>query len=184
MRVLIPLDGSQLSDRVLEALAPWVKRWGAEVDLLTVLDPRDAHEVVAEAGRSPAGAAGFTASLASRGAAVEPPPAVVIDRGQALEALRVNTEDELRGKAAGHLRGAAVKVHADFAEHAADGIAAFVREHDIDFVAMGTHGRSGVGQAVLGSVAGAVVRHAPVPVILVGPDATVATAEVIEPMDS
>jgi nucleotide-binding universal stress UspA family protein len=67
-------------------------------------------------------------------------------------------------------------VHAYFAEDAAEGIATFVRDHAIDFVALSTHGRSGLGQALLGSVAGAVVRHSPVPVILVGPDATLGFA--------
>ncbi len=38
---------------------------------------------------------------------------------------------------------------------------------DIDLVAMSTHGRSGVGRWMLGSVAEKVLRHAPKPVLLV-----------------
>lgn len=40
-----------------------------------------------------------------------------------------------------------------------------------DLVVMATHGRSGVGRAVLGSVADYVVRHANCPVLLVRPPA-------------
>lgn len=35
-----------------------------------------------------------------------------------------------------------------------------------DLIVMGTHGRTGVGKHLMGSVAGAVVRHAEVPVLL------------------
>lgn len=41
-------------------------------------------------------------------------------------------------------------------------------EH-IDLIIMSTHGRSGLGRALLGSVADAVVRHASCPVLLVHP---------------
>ena len=36
-----------------------------------------------------------------------------------------------------------------------------------DLIVLGTHGRSGVARAVLGSTAEAVVRHAPCPVVVV-----------------
>lgn len=170
MRMLITLDGSELAERALQGLAPWAKTWGAEVSLLTVLDPRTAHEAVVPAGRPAASTGSYAGSLATRGAAVQPPPTVVVDRGKELEALRINTEDDLRTKASLYLPGIACSVHAYFAEDAADGIAEFVREHAIDFVAISTHGRSGISQALLGSVAGSVVRHSTVPVILVGPD--------------
>lgn len=41
------------------------------------------------------------------------------------------------------------------------------RHHAADVVAMATHGRTGLGRMVFGSVAAAVVRRAPVPVLLV-----------------
>jgi nucleotide-binding universal stress UspA family protein len=43
----------------------------------------------------------------------------------------------------------------------------YVAEHDVDLVVMGTHGRSGVERALLGSVADRVVRTADVPVVTV-----------------
>jgi universal stress protein A len=44
---------------------------------------------------------------------------------------------------------------------AARNIAAYARDNGIDLIVMGTHGRTGVSQAILGSVAETVVRLAP-----------------------
>jgi nucleotide-binding universal stress UspA family protein len=48
-----------------------------------------------------------------------------------------------------------------------DEIMRYVSDRDIDLIVMGTHGRSGVAHAVIGSVAEAVVRQAPCPVLVV-----------------
>jgi nucleotide-binding universal stress UspA family protein len=46
-------------------------------------------------------------------------------------------------------------------------ILAHVSERGVDLIVMSTHGRSGVGRWIFGSVADEVMRHAPVPVLLV-----------------
>ncbi|OLZ41280.1 universal stress protein [Natrinema saccharevitans] len=51
------------------------------------------------------------------------------------------------------------------------GLLEYVDDHDIDLVAMGTHGRTGVDRVLLGSTTERFVRRAPVPVLAVGPDA-------------
>jgi nucleotide-binding universal stress UspA family protein len=43
---------------------------------------------------------------------------------------------------------------------------ALAREKAVDLIALGTHGRSGVSLALLGSVAERVLRHAPCPVLV------------------
>jgi nucleotide-binding universal stress UspA family protein len=43
----------------------------------------------------------------------------------------------------------------------------YADEHDVDLIVMGCHGRSVVSRVLLGSVAGVVVRRAPVPVTVV-----------------
>ena len=48
-----------------------------------------------------------------------------------------------------------------------DDILEYANEHDIDIIAMGTHGRTGVKRALLGSVTEDVVRHSEVPVLTV-----------------
>jgi|SRR5579859_887176 len=51
-------------------------------------------------------------------------------------------------------------------------LASLIRKNHIDLVVMSTHGRSGVGKALLGSVAETVFRQCPCPVLTVGPKAT------------
>src|ERR1700677_3201214 len=46
-----------------------------------------------------------------------------------------------------------------------------VRKHEIDLVVVGTRGRTGIGKALLGSVAEEILRHARCPVLTVGPQA-------------
>lgn len=54
----------------------------------------------------------------------------------------------------------------------------------IDLVVMGTHGRTGLGRVLLGSVAESVVRHAPCSVLTVRPDAALGPfARVLCPID-
>jgi nucleotide-binding universal stress UspA family protein len=54
---------------------------------------------------------------------------------------------------------------------AADQILACLRERPVDRVVMGTHAPGRIGKLLVGSVAEAVLRSAPVPVMTVGPDA-------------
>ena len=46
-------------------------------------------------------------------------------------------------------------------------IVAFAEEHDVDHIAIGSHGRSGVSRVLLGSVAEKIARRSPVPVTIV-----------------
>lgn len=48
-----------------------------------------------------------------------------------------------------------------------DDILAYANERDIELIVMGTHGRTGVKRALLGSVTENVVRHAETPVLTV-----------------
>ena len=46
-----------------------------------------------------------------------------------------------------------------------DQIVAFAKENNIDLIVMGTHGRTGLGRVVMGSVAEAVIRKSECPVL-------------------
>lgn len=48
-----------------------------------------------------------------------------------------------------------------------DDILSYANEHEIDIIVMGTHGRTGVKRALLGSVTEDVVRHSEIPVLTV-----------------
>ncbi|HZP49046.1 MAG TPA: universal stress protein [Vicinamibacterales bacterium] len=64
-------------------------------------------------------------------------------------------------------------------------IIAYAKEHDVDLIIMGTHGRGAIAHLLMGSVAERVVRTAPCPVLTVRhpehefvlPDALVAVAK-------
>jgi nucleotide-binding universal stress UspA family protein len=61
----------------------------------------------------------------------------------------------------------AVRTVVEVSDDAADAIVAYARAEPIDLVVVGTHGRSGVAQLLVGSVAERVVRTAPCPVLTV-----------------
>ncbi|HKF03668.1 MAG TPA: universal stress protein [Candidatus Sulfotelmatobacter sp.] len=48
-------------------------------------------------------------------------------------------------------------------------LAAIVAENEVDLLVVGTHGRTGLGKLLLGSVAENILRHAQCPVLTVGP---------------
>ena len=48
-------------------------------------------------------------------------------------------------------------------------LAGIVEENQVDLIVVGTHGRSGLGKLLLGSVAEDILRHAQCPVLTVGP---------------
>ncbi|MFB6092835.1 MAG: universal stress protein [Haloquadratum sp.] len=52
----------------------------------------------------------------------------------------------------------------------ATAIIEFAKEHDIDLVVMGTHGRTGLDRLLIGSVSERVVRESPIPVVTVSAD--------------
>ena len=65
------------------------------------------------------------------------------------------------------LEGVRVDVDAVERDVVADAIVEYAAEHDIDLIVMTTHGRSGLSRMIFGSVAEAVVRNAPCPVLLI-----------------
>lgn len=50
---------------------------------------------------------------------------------------------------------------------AAEVIITFAKEKEIDLIVMATHGRSGLSHLLLGSVAENVIRHSPVPTLII-----------------
>ena len=48
-------------------------------------------------------------------------------------------------------------------------LAEIIAENQVDLIVVGTHGRGGLGKLLLGSVAEDILRHAPCPVLTIGP---------------
>lgn len=51
--------------------------------------------------------------------------------------------------------------------HPADAVVEFARQHEVDLIVMGTHGRTGLSRILMGSIAEAIVRRAECPVLTV-----------------
>ena len=121
--IVVPLDGSRLSERALLPAAELARRFGSTITLVRV--------------------------VSTHAGAVEG------------KTYLHETANRL-GTPVGDLR---VMVGVDPAVE----IGQMVGDHPASLVCMGSHGRSGIGEALLGSVADDVVRAATAPVVLVGP---------------
>jgi nucleotide-binding universal stress UspA family protein len=69
---------------------------------------------------------------------------------------------------AAHLEGLPVRCYVRHGQ-VWKGLAGLIEENEIDLIVLGTHGRTGLGKLLLGSVAEDILRHAPCPVLTVGP---------------
>ena len=93
---------------------------------------------------------------------------VGIDEQPLLDWLRTGARD-LLGKYEAELKSSGISLSASFCEPGdpATAIVEFAKGGAYDLVVMGTHGRTGISHALLGSVAEKVVRRAPCPVLTV-----------------
>lgn len=156
--ILVPLDGSPLSEQALPLAQDLARRCGAALHLMHIHIP--SYTPI------------YTAGLP------------LVDTGldeRACEAERAYLE------AVGQRLRAATDIPVDtallegtLADSIADLITAHVREQHVDLVVMTTHGRSGLARFWLGSVADELVRCLPVPVLLLRPDVPAASKAVAQ----
>jgi nucleotide-binding universal stress UspA family protein len=138
-RILVPFDGSELSEKALDRAV--TTHPDAEISVLYVIDPVGAV-YDAEAGGLPAGETWLEERSAHADEVCADAEAQAAEHGR-----EITTAAEI---------GRPARV-----------ILEYVDEHGIDHVVMGSHGRSGVSRLVLGSVAETVIRRSPVPVTVV-----------------
>jgi nucleotide-binding universal stress UspA family protein len=137
-RAIVPLDGSTVAETIMPFLLAIAGPLDIAIVLLRVLEP-----VVP------------MATEGMRTVVVEPP-----------EVRRADAEQYLRSVAAG-LRARGVRVEWQIREGRPDiEILGAAKDAGADLIAMSTHGRSGLGRLLFGSVAEQVLRHAEVPVFL------------------
>lgn len=155
-RVLLTLDGSDLSREAIEHAASLAQATGAEIVLLQVIDS-ETQILTQTAGMSlePFPAGQITAELAA--SSVEGQRTMATEN---LEAVR----DQLKAEGIENIRlevreGEPRRVIIDA-----------IGDLDIDCIVMATRGRSGLRRALLGSVADYIVRNAEdVAVLLINP---------------
>ena len=137
-RALIPLDGSPVGETILPFILEIAGPLDMDVVLLRVVHP--VPPMVIEG---------------SRHVVIEDVSARRVDAEEYLAPLAV----ELRGK------GVRVETSVRRGMPAAEILAA-AKEVEADLIAMTTHGRSGLGRLMFGSVAEEVLRHSDIPVFL------------------
>jgi nucleotide-binding universal stress UspA family protein len=143
LRVLVPLDGSELAEAAVGPAGELMGPGGATLLLLQAVEP--------------------VLPIAADGMSYAHP----FDEEAELAAARTYLE----GVAAqARAKGWTTEVEAVIG-YPASSIAAVAREQAVDVVAMATHGRGGMARLVLGSVATGVLQRAHVPVLVVPPAA-------------
>ena len=113
-----------------------------------------------------------------------PPQVTETVRATALEDVEHNTADALEYLAplAEELRRRGIRVRTQVRRgEPVDEIVDCAREVDADLIAMTTHGRSGLGRWLFGSVAEAVLRQAEIPVFLMRMTSAQVTAGAARP---
>jgi nucleotide-binding universal stress UspA family protein len=147
-KILVPLDGSELAECVLEhvrAIATGCRV--PEVVLLTIVEQYEegpagitwggvvsAEQVAAVAEKSQAEATDYITKVADK----------LKEEGMAVQTLVIQGT-------------------------AADGILDYAQKNQADLILMSTHGRSRPSRWAFGSVADRVIRHSPIPVLIVPP---------------
>ena len=141
-RILIPLDGSELSEQALDHAYPLARAFGAELLLVGVLDlTAGMYDVYAET--------------------LQP-----LDLKDQLETLLAGTLD----RAVARVQSQDLPVRR-FLEVGIphEEIAELAKREGVDLIVMTTHGRKGLSHLLLGSVAEKVLRTAPCPVLVMRP---------------
>ena len=148
--LLVALDGSAAAERVLEHAEALARAFGSTITMLrATISP---EMVLAESAPAEAGIAPVVSIQ-------DPTPIVEADHDAAGEYIEA---------AAKRLRAKGLSVNVETPEGPADEVIIDrARDLNVGMVLMSTHGRSGLGRVVFGSVADSVLRHATSPVLLV-----------------
>jgi nucleotide-binding universal stress UspA family protein len=138
-KILVPLDGSTISEAILPEIEKLASLFGGDISLLYVV-PIPIFPGVIEP--------------------VVTYQTITDTLVQDAEAYLRKIERRLKDK------GITVETHLEQGNEAQH-ILEYCDREDIDLIAMSTHGRSGVSRWLLGSVAEKVIRHATKPIFLV-----------------
>jgi nucleotide-binding universal stress UspA family protein len=141
LRILVPLDGSELAADALTAAQSLADAFGADLVLLRAIEPR----------YYPLYGEGYAS--------------IPID-DEVLQAEALRYLEQVAAPLRDGARTVQVRVTAG---RATSQIVRVAREEGIDLIAMATHGRGGLARLVLGSVAAEALHRADVPLLLTRP---------------
>jgi nucleotide-binding universal stress UspA family protein len=143
--IIVPLDGSELAERIIGPATRLGRAVGAEYCLVLVLDAVEDIENLAKM-KIDAPGAWFP---------------------EATEAKALSYLDKVADQMASH----SLKVHRKIIRHgsAAEAILHYAQAHANPLIAVATHGRSGIRRVLFGSVADKIVRGSTMPVLVYHP---------------
>lgn len=141
-RILVPTDFSGCSAEAIRMAAGFVELFGAELHILHVLETHAVSTPV------------FAGGLALSQWISESRPAAEAQLAKSVSPAWESGRRVVRAIAEG----------AAYLE-----ILRYAKQHDVDLIVVGTHGRTGLQHALMGSVAERLVRKANCPVLTVGP---------------
>ena len=144
-KILVPLDNSELSECSLEHVKQVASVGGvSEVVLFRVIEHLSPNDAAAWQ------QAGYT----------------VTDRQNK---NKENAKEHL-SRAAKILVDQGITTRVEVVEgHAAESILDYAEKNNFELIIISTHGRSGISRWTFGSVADKVVRHSPIPVLVISP---------------
>lgn len=144
--IVVPLDGSELAEHILDAALALGEGEDASYTLLRIVpDPGLAD---------------------ARGPSVR--FRTIVDEERRLRRQREESASEYLDRIANRMRGEAIEVdfRVLFDDDTPGAILRFAEESGADAIALATHGRGGVARALIGSVADKVIRSAHLPVLV------------------
>ncbi len=150
--ILVPLDGSELSERALPMAQGLAKSSEATVHLIQMVSRE--HELTA----------GRSIDTSVQAAELE------MDLARRLTESKLDRGRMYLEQIGSQLQGAGIKIETEFTVEAGDpaaNIIAYAKEHSINLVVMSTHGHGGLRRLLLGSVTDRVVHSCEVPVLVV-----------------
>lgn len=150
--VLLPVDGSEYSEAVIETAVTLGGSCATSYTLLRVLPP--------------AIPVGFGDGIPLP---LEPADSII---------TRTNAEEHV-DRIAQDLAARGYRVRSEFIVHSdiAEAIRGYARVNEVDLIAMVTHSRSGWKRLALGSIADSIIRGSSVPVLVLHPEAMVEPVE-------
>jgi nucleotide-binding universal stress UspA family protein len=163
MKVLATFDGSKCSEAILPQLEWMADLPNTQFTFLSIA--HRAHEP--GPGRTLQSAAGRRGLTAGPIAIPAADPALVEDRGEAIERTLAERSDYLQGIVSQMPPGPKYRVEATIADDVSAAIIRYAIEHQPDLIVMGTHGETSMIHRLFGDTAEAVVRSGVAPVLLV-----------------
>ncbi len=147
-KILVPLDGLELAECVLDHVRAIVTGCQvSEVVLLTVVEPYEK---------------GLPSTTWGGVVSEEQGAALAVKAGVEAKDYITKVADKLREEGM-FVQPVVIQ------SRVAEGILDYAIKNQVDLIMMSTHGRSGPSRWALGSVADRVIRHSPIPVLIVSP---------------